>query len=272
LVSAIGVRFARVAQLRFNADMVDFLEVVNHRRDIVRRRNLVHEAIAVRPGERVLDVGCGPGFFVAELLDGVGKQGWVTGVDMEPTMLAVAGKRTEGHANVAFYKSEATSLPLPDSMFDAAISVQVLEYVQDVSAALAEMHRALRPGGRVLIWDIDWATVSWRSADAGRMQRMLDAWGRHLAHPALPRALAPLLRDAGFVDVTMRGHTFATNELDPETHGGAITPLVVQYAVEQGGMDTAAAAAWRAEQDQLAAKGAFYFACIQFCFTARKPG
>ena len=67
----------------------------------------------------------------------------------------------------------------------------------------------------------------------------------------------------------MAGHTFATTALDPETHGGAFTPLIVQYAVEQGGMD---AAEWKAEQDRLAARGEFYFACIQLCFGARKPG
>jgi ubiquinone/menaquinone biosynthesis C-methylase UbiE len=42
---------------------------------------------------------------------------------------------------------------------DRALSVQVLEYVADIPTALAEMHRALRPGGRVVIWDVDWATV-----------------------------------------------------------------------------------------------------------------
>jgi arsenite methyltransferase len=271
-LAATGVRFGPVAQLRFDEDMVDFLEVVNRRRDIVRRRHLVHDALAAQPGERILDVGCGPGFFVAEMLDAVGSQGWVTGVDMEPTMLAVAAKRTEGHDNVAFYESQATSLPVPDGVFDAAVSVQVLEYVPDVSAALAEIHRALRPGGRVVIWDIDWATVSWRTDDQQRMRRMLDAWDRHLTHPSLPQMLAPLLREAGFVDVTMHGHTFATNALDPETHGGAITPLVVQYAVEQGGMNPTEAAAWMAEQEQLAARDEFYFAFIQFCFGARKPG
>jgi arsenite methyltransferase len=266
-----SVGFGRVGQLRFDDGMVDFLEDVNDRRDIVRRRQLVHEALAAQPGERVLDVGCGPGFFVAELLDAVGTEGWVTGVDMEPTMLAVAAKRAEGHDNVAFYQAQATSLPVPDGMFDAAVSVQVLEYVQDVSAALAEMYRALRPGGRVVVWDTDWATVSWHTADHRRMRRMLDAWARHLTHPSLPQTLAPQLRAAGFADMTMQGHTFATNALDPETHGGGITPLIVQYAVEQGGMDSAEAAAWKAEQDQLAAHGEFYFACIQLCFGARKP-
>ena len=104
------------------------------------------------------------------------------------------------------------------------------------------------------------------------MRRLLDAWDRHLTHPSLPQTLAPRLREAGFSDVTMAGHTFATTALDPETYGGAFTPLIVQYAVEQGGMDADDAAEWKAEQDQLGARDEFYFACIQLCFGARKPG
>lgn len=168
-------------------------------------------------------MGCGPGFYVTELLDQVGSEGWVTGIDSEPGMLAVAAKRTEGRDNVAFYEANATKLPVPDGMFDAAVSAQVLEYVQDVTAALAEMHRALRPGGRVVVWDVDWATVSWHTADHARMRRMLDAWDRHLTHPSLPQTLAPRLREAGFADVTMHGHPFATNALEPESYAGTIT-------------------------------------------------
>jgi hypothetical protein len=61
----------------------------------------------------------------------------------------------------------------------------------------------------------------------GTRGRLLDAWDRHLSHPALPQTLAPRLREAGFTDVSMAGHTFATTALDPETYGGAFTPLIV---------------------------------------------
>ena len=111
--------------------------------------------------------GCGPGFYVAELLDEVGPDGSIVGLDVSPTMLAVAAKRSEGKPNVAFHEADATALPVGDGEFDAALCVQVLEYVPDPSAALRELHRALRPGGRVLVWDVDWATVSWHSSDPG---------------------------------------------------------------------------------------------------------
>jgi ubiquinone/menaquinone biosynthesis C-methylase UbiE len=260
-----------MTQMEFDESLAEYFEVLYRRRDVLRRRALVQAALAAQPGERILDVGCGPGFYVAELLAQVGPDGWVTGVDGAPAMLAVAAKRAEGHDNVAFHEADATALPVDAGGFDAAVSVQVLEYVADVPVALAQIGRALRPGGRLVVWDVDWRTVSWHSEDEARMRRMLEAWDRHLVHPSLPRTLAAQLRAAGFADVVAEGHAFTTTALDAETYGGALTDLLPRYAVAQGGADKADAEAWRAEQEALAARGEFYFSCTQVCFAARMP-
>jgi arsenite methyltransferase len=149
-------------------------------------------------------------FYVTELLEAVGREGSVVGVDASADMLTVAAKRAEGHGNVAFHRADATSLPVPDASFERAVCVQVLEYVHDVPAALSQMHRALRPGGRVLVWDVDWASVSWHAIDRQLARRVLAAWDKHLTHPSLPRTLAAQLRNAGFADVRMDAHAFAT--------------------------------------------------------------
>ncbi len=105
----------------------------------------------------------------------------VTGVDGSQRNAGCGGQTSpRGTTTSCFYEAEATTLPVLDGTFDAAVSVQVLEYVPDVAAALAEIHRVLRPGGRIVIWDVDWATVSWHTADHARMRRMLDAWDHHL--------------------------------------------------------------------------------------------
>jgi arsenite methyltransferase len=153
--------------------------------------------------------------------------------------------------------------------FDRALSVQVLEYVRDVPAALAEMLRALRPGGRVVIWDVDWATVSWHSEDPDRMARILAAWDAHLAHPSLPRTLSASLRAAGFADVRMEGHAFATDDITEESYGGAALPVIERYVA---GQDGEGVDAWAAEQRKLGERGQFHFACMQFCFSAGRPG
>jgi len=239
-------------------------------KDVLRRRRLVREALAVAPGERLLDVGCGPGFYVAELLDEVGPDGSVVGVDSSPHMLALARGRCEGRLNVAFREGDASSLPVEDADFDAAVCVQVLEYVPDATAALKEMRRTLKAGGRIVVWDVDWATVSWHSSDPVRMERVLRAFDEHLAHPSLPRTLPARLRAAGFVGVRFAGHSFATAELTFEAYGGAIMPLIADFVPGRRGVTAEEARAWVAEQRDLADRGEFFFACIQFCFTAVK--
>ena len=253
-----------MAQLEFNEELAAQMEVVYSRRDILRRRALVHEALAAGHGDRVLDAGCGPGFYVAEILERVGPEGSVVGVDASEPMLALSAKRCEGHANVAFELGDVTALPLPDADFDRVLSVQVLEYVADIPAALRELHRVLRPGGRVLIWDVDWATVSWHSDDPARMERFLRAWDEHLTDPSLPRTLSARLREAGFEDVEMTSHAFATDDVDAESYPGSLIPLIAGF------VGTDEASAWMDEQRDLQAAGKSYFACIQFCFTATR--
>ena len=261
-----------MSQLEFDESTARRLEVLYGTRDVLRRRQLVRDALGAAPGEHILDVGCGPGFYVAELLEHVGSDGSVVGIDNSRPMLAVAAQRSEGHDNVAFHEGDATSLPVEDASFDAALSVQVLEYVADVPAALSELHRALRAGGRLVVWDVDWATLSLHAIDLARTERILRAWDSHLAHPTLPQTLTAQLQGAGFDDVKLEGHTFATNEFDPDTYGGFLVPFIAQFVVGRDGISTDDAEAWEAEQRELAQRSEFFFACIQFCFTATRPG
>jgi len=70
-----------MAQLEFDESLAANLEVLYRRRDVVRRRHLVHDALDAKTEERVVDVGCGPGFYVKELLERVGPSGSVVGIE-----------------------------------------------------------------------------------------------------------------------------------------------------------------------------------------------
>src|SRR3954470_11006026 len=84
---------------------------------------------------------------------------------------------------VDFVAGDASQLPFPDGSFDAAVSTQVYEYLEDVPRALREARRVLRRGGRLLVLDTDWDSVVWHSSDPARMARLLDVWSTHLADP-----------------------------------------------------------------------------------------
>jgi arsenite methyltransferase len=259
-----------MTELRFDSETARSLERAYHRRDMIRRRRLVRAALGATTGERILDVGCGPGFYARELLDEVGESGSVVAVDASPDMLALARQRCDGHGNVTFKEGDATALPVDDGQFDAALCVQVMEYVPDPGRALGEMHRALRPGGRVVVWDTDWATVWWHTDDADRMRRVLAAWDEHLVHPSLPRTLGARLRAAGFTDVAVTGHSFATVDYDDESFAVTMLGMVADFVPGHIGVTGDEAATWKTEQRERAERGEFFFEGTQFCFTATK--
>jgi SAM-dependent methyltransferase len=110
----------------------------------------------IRPGERVVDVGCGAGIDSLIAAKMVGPAGQVIGVDMTPAMLGKArrGAVEAGLTNVQFREGYAEALPAPDGWADVVISNGVLNLMPDKAAVLSEMARVLKPSGRLQIGDI----------------------------------------------------------------------------------------------------------------------
>ena len=121
-----------------------------------RRRATFESLVAaagVQPGQRVLDVGCGTGYFASVLADHVGPHGLVLGVDASAEMLDYARRTRARPATCQFELGTAEALGVPDGHFDVVVSSLVMHHLpSDVrAAALTEMRRALRPGGTLLI-------------------------------------------------------------------------------------------------------------------------
>lgn len=92
-------------------------------------------AAGVRPGDRVLDVGCGPGYFARMLAKAVGPQGSVVGVDAAPEMIAHASRRARRLTNCRFQAASVESLPFPDGTFDVLVSSLMMHHVRTISGS-----------------------------------------------------------------------------------------------------------------------------------------
>ena len=219
----------------------------------------------------MLDVGSGPGFLVSAIAEAVGSSGFVCGVDISEPLLAVARSNCANQSWVEIRHGDATQLPFPDHAFDAVVSTQVLEYVRDVDAALAEFHRVVRPGGRAAILDTDWDSLVWHSPNRERMNRILAAWEEHAADPYLPRTMANRLRRAGFRVEAQQVIPLFNADYDSNTYSNRIIDLIVPLVADRGGITRDEAEAWAQEVRRFGDRGEYFFSLNRYLFLAQRP-
>jgi arsenite methyltransferase len=219
--------------------------------------------LAPQPGERVLDIGSGPGCLLAAIAEAVGPAGAAHGVDPSPAMNALAATRTDGMPWVRIDDGDAVALPYPDGVFDAAVSTQVHEYVADLAVALGELRRVLRPGGRALILDTDAGSPVWHTTDRELDERVLAAWEEHLVHPRLPRTLRGLLRRAGFRVTEQRVHVMFNSQMTADSYSAGTT---ARFADGRQGLTEADAETWLADLRARSDEGDYLHSIDRYLF------
>jgi SAM-dependent methyltransferase len=259
-----------MTKLEFDDEGSRLVEEFNASAGAIARRARIQQALALKPGDRVLDVGSGPGHQVFDMAAAVGPTGLVHGVDPAESALEIGRRRCSGLSNTSFRSGESSNLPFDDATFDAVMSSQVFEYLDDVPGGLAEAFRVLEPGGRLLIHGTDWGALLWHSSDASRMSRIMQSFEGHLADPHLPQTLGPKLGDAGFVNVRAEPVVHVETSYNPSSVSAIITKYVVGYVVSQG-TSQGEADAWASDLRELGATGHYFFSLNEYIFTADKP-
>jgi ubiquinone/menaquinone biosynthesis C-methylase UbiE len=149
-------------------------------------RARLREILEPEPGERLLEVGPGTGYYTLPLAEWVGQEGVVEIFDIQQEMLdhTIRSARERGLWNVNPNRGDAQRLPYEDASFDAAILITVLGEIPDQDAAIREVARVLRPGGRLIDGEIAFDP---HYVTFGSLQRRAEAAGLRFDRRAGPR-------------------------------------------------------------------------------------
>jgi|GEM_PF-501739 len=256
------------------ARMAAFLEARARCPDQMQVNLAVRDALALRPGERLLEVGCGSGALCRLMAPALAPGGAIVGVDVAADMIAAArcyaadpppapGEEPGVRVPLRFDVAPAEVLPYGDSAFDAGFAARLLLHVADPLAVVRELARVVKPGGRIVLMDWDWGTLAVDHPDRALTRRLMD-WrcDNHGGDNWSGRKLLAVALAAGLTGVTVTAvATVARDETAALT--GSIF-RAAEVARNGGAITPAEHDAWVAELKQRLAEGRFVASLVYF--------
>ena len=251
------------------AMMVRILDFQDQAPPIRRLRDWALARGAVRRGEHAVDIGSGTGTMCRELAALVGPEGSVTGVEPNPVLRALAEERADG-TDLTYVDGTAADLPFPDASLDLVWCERVLQHVDDAQAALHEMARVLRPGGRALVLDADHGSNVESDLPRHVETALQEAFMSRVPNPYAARHLPRQAMTAGFTvdpDIGSSALLFPQEILEEAfrlRQAGAA-------AVADGTLSVDEVVTALSEQQAAARKGWAFSAVTVFAFVLTKP-
>ncbi len=239
---------------------VRYLDAAAQAPGIGEWKEIARSLLAPQPGACLLDAGCGTGADAFALARDVGPTGSVVGVDLSARMTAEARRRAAAQAAggdalpVAFAQASLTALPFAAAAFDGCRAERVLHHLDNPAAALAELARVTRPGGRVVVMDGDLDSIIIDAGDRDVTRRIVHFVADGRAQPWGARHLPALFREAGLHAVTVVPHTQVITSL----RHSDVNPDTADAACRAGAITAAEAAPWSADIRARDAAGAFF--------------
>jgi ubiquinone/menaquinone biosynthesis C-methylase UbiE len=240
-------------------ELAEFVELRARSGDEVATRAAYLSTLSIRPGERVLDVGCGTGVVTRDIAHLLSNDGYVLGLEPNPYLVAegrriAADEGVDGAVEWAF--ADARRLPIADAAFDVVICATVLAHIPDGAAAVPELVRVLRPGGRLAVFEIDPESFLLAHPDRPMTRRILAAaTDQGFANAEVARRLPSLLRAAGVEDVHLRA--FTSLETDRQGFLARAAELRPVVAAQAGAITQVEGDRWLAQLHAEMAAGRF---------------
>lgn len=251
----------------FTGEIAEIQQRLAHGREFAARRHQVMQELAPRRGERVLEIGCGAGLLLREIGLAAGPHGLAAGLDISADQISAAATECTSVPAVNPQVGDILAAPYPDGVFDAAVAVQVLEYIADVRAALAETRRVLKPGGRLVCLATNWDTAVWHGVPRELTSEIAGEWESHAEWPNLPAVLGPMLIREGFTGIRQIPVPVVNPSCHPDSFAYGTARLMAAHAVSRG-VSPERAAEWLAALDRAEAREEFFFSSLPIMTTA----
>jgi ubiquinone/menaquinone biosynthesis C-methylase UbiE len=236
------------------AYFIDFLDSLDNQTGIRNFRAEAAGRLNLSPGDKVLDVGCGIGGATFPLADLTGPTGVAAGLDVSTALIDVATRRAKNRPGIGFHAGDACTIPYPDGFFDAARTERVFLYLPDRLAAIHEMKRVVKPGGRVSLIDTDIDSTAIYSKKPALTRKMTSIVAASLPNPNSARELPALARQSGLAD--LKAETFAV--VTPYEFLVRVMAGSLSRAAEDGVVSRSEVDEWLGEQASLHAKDDFF--------------
>jgi ubiquinone/menaquinone biosynthesis C-methylase UbiE len=202
-------------------------------------KTTILEMMKPQPGSVTADLGCGLGFDVRRLAKLVGPEGLAIGVDASRTLIESARAASDGFSDIEFIQADIQNLPFASGFLHSCKVDRTLQHVERPDAALGEIFRTVRPGGRVVCAEPDWGTFAIEATSLGDAEhpvarQVAQLWSQDIRNPRIGRDLKKLLKETGFVDLQVKETVLSTPAFESSDIVFDITQSASRLALSSG--------------------------------------
>jgi ubiquinone/menaquinone biosynthesis C-methylase UbiE len=263
------VDFGRIDQTADPRYFIRFLDEAAMQESFQAYKRRTFELLDVRLGQRLLEVGCGTGDDARGLCRLVGRNGKVVAIDNSKAMINEAARRAEGRfQSLQLNVADAMQLQFPDASFDACRADRSFMHIPDPAQALREMVRVTRPGGRVLVYEVDFETLVIDAPDHDLARRIVNAWCDSFPNGWLGRHMPALFRECGLADPLV---VPATLMLTYNLAASLIGAETVARAQSAGKISADEGRTWLKFLEEAHYTGRFFSSLLGYIVWAKKP-